>query len=200
MRWILGWRIASAAIALALIAGSASAQTTDDPIGAAVAAAAVNAHASDPPATLTFANRKILELRATIAGRPPAVRASQAADTVGRIVEQKPDAQVTMRRYDQGIVLNVGDQPVGVGCAVGADPLAGETMQAKADAGYFVDHTRGFTNGGPARIEAAFLAAYRWQYIVSGVQDPRFAEILGGMITPAQGNRIGAALQPILEG
>jgi hypothetical protein len=32
------------------------------------------------------------------------------------------------------------------------------------------------------------------------VQDPRFAEILGGMITPAQGNRIGAALQPILEG
>lgn len=134
MRWILGWRIASAAIALALIAGSASAQTTDDPIGAAVAAAAVNAHASDPPATLTFANRKILELRATIAGRPPAVRASQAADTVGRIVEQKPDAQVTMRRYDQGIVLNVGDQPVVVVFAVDADPLAGETMQAKADA------------------------------------------------------------------
>lgn len=134
MRWILGWRIASAAIALALIAGSASAQTTDDPIGAAVAAAAVNAHASDPPATLTFANRKILELRATIAGRPPAVRASQAADTVGRIVEQKPDAQVTMRRYDQGIVLNLGDQPVVVVFAVDADPLAGETMQAKADA------------------------------------------------------------------
>ena len=134
MRWILGRRIASASLALALIAGSASAQTADDPIAAAVAAAAVNAHASDPPATLTFANRKIVELRATIAGRPPAVRASQAADTVGRIVEQRPDAQVTMRRYEQGIVLSLGDQPVVVVFAADADPLAGETMQAKADA------------------------------------------------------------------
>jgi hypothetical protein len=66
-------------------------------------------------------------------------------------------------------------------------------MQAKADAAYF----RAATG---KDIEATFLAAYRWQYIVSGVQDKRFNEILGGMITPAQGERIGAALKPILEG
>ena len=65
--------------------------------------------------------------------------------------------------------------------------------QAKADAAYFNALTG-------KEMEATFLAAYRWQYIISGVQDPRFAEILGGMITPAQGERIGAALKPILEG
>ncbi len=42
------------------------------------------------------------------------------------------------------------------------------------------------------------LAAYRWQYIVSGVQEPRFTAILGAMITEEQGARIGAALAPIL--
>jgi len=46
---------------------------------------------------------------------------------------------------------------------------------------------------------AGLLAAYRWQYIVSGVQLPRFREVLGGMITPAQANRIGTALAPILN-
>ena len=45
---------------------------------------------------------------------------------------------------------------------------------------------------------AAMLKAYRWQYIVSGVQDPRFQAILGDMITPAQGERIGRALAPIV--
>ncbi|HWV91038.1 MAG TPA: hypothetical protein VNZ59_13215 [Burkholderiales bacterium] len=48
-------------------------------------------------------------------------------------------------------------------------------------------------------IESTFLSAYRWQYIVSGVQDKRFNQILGGMITAQQGERIGAALKPILE-
>ena len=37
------------------------------------------------------------------------------------------------------------------------------------------------------------------QYIVSGVQDERFQKILGGMITPAQFERIGAALAPIVS-
>jgi hypothetical protein len=43
------------------------------------------------------------------------------------------------------------------------------------------------------------LKAYRWQYIVSGVEDPRFQQILGDMITPEQGKRIAAALAPILN-
>jgi hypothetical protein len=71
--------------------------------------------------------------------------------------------------------------------------------QAKADASYFASNARTFTSGERQRLEAAFLAAYRWQYIVSGVQDERFGQILGGMIDEAQSARIGAALAPIVS-
>ena len=42
------------------------------------------------------------------------------------------------------------------------------------------------------------LKAYRWQYIVTGVQEPRFVEVLKALVTPAQMERIGQALSPIL--
>jgi len=71
--------------------------------------------------------------------------------------------------------------------------------QAAADAGYFMKICgREFGPRGEAQIRAAVLKAYRWQYIVSGVRDPRFMGILGSMITPEQGDRIGAALAPIV--
>ena len=73
-------------------------------------------------------------------------------------------------------------------------------MQAKADADYFIAQcTRQFTPRETDAVQAGVLYAYRWQYIVSGVQDPRFTEILGGMIDAAQAKRIGAALAPILN-
>jgi len=72
-------------------------------------------------------------------------------------------------------------------------------MQAKADASYFGSTTRKFSPEEEKRIHDAFLAAYRWQYIVSGVQDERFGQILGGMISEAQSARIGAALAPIVS-
>ena len=48
------------------------------------------------------------------------------------------------------------------------------------------------------RLQATVLKAYRGQYIVSGVQDPRFVGILREMVTEAQMQRIGAALAPII--
>ena len=67
--------------------------------------------------------------------------------------------------------------------------------QAKADAAYFAA-TCGRPVGEPeARvIEAAFLKAYRWQYILSGAQHPHFIEVLTSLITEQQGQRIQAAL------
>ncbi|MGW8183502.1 MAG: hypothetical protein ACWGMT_06055 [Burkholderiales bacterium] len=71
--------------------------------------------------------------------------------------------------------------------------------QAKSDAAYFIAQCEArFTGEQVERINAAVLKAYRWQYIVSGVQDPRFSGILGDLITPEQGSRIGAALAPIV--
>ena len=73
--------------------------------------------------------------------------------------------------------------------------------QAKSDTGYFPRAAKTqFSSGENEQIQKGVLAAYRYQYIVSGVQNQRFGEILGGMMSPAQGDRIGAALKPILEG
>jgi hypothetical protein len=72
-------------------------------------------------------------------------------------------------------------------------------VQAEADAGYFLKIAgRTFSFGEAAEIRAGILAAYRWQYIVSGVQG-RFSEVLGRMIDAAQGERIGAALAPLMQ-
>jgi hypothetical protein len=71
--------------------------------------------------------------------------------------------------------------------------------QSQADAGYFVQICGRPVGADEAMaLQAALLRAYRWQYIISGVQEPRFGEILGSLITPAQGERIGNALAPIM--
>jgi hypothetical protein len=73
-------------------------------------------------------------------------------------------------------------------------------VQAAADTDYFVRVCgRVLDKAQVTRIKETMLAAYRWQYIVSGVQDERFQQILGGMITEAQMKRIGAALAPIMN-
>jgi len=72
--------------------------------------------------------------------------------------------------------------------------------QSAADAEYFIANAaRSFSAGKIAGIKASLLGACRWQYIVSGVQHPHFAELLTSMTTPAQMRRIGEALAPILN-
>jgi hypothetical protein len=67
--------------------------------------------------------------------------------------------------------------------------------QARADAGYFVASCGRMVDGAEApAIEAAFLKAYRWQYIHSGAQHPHFGKVLSGLITEQQGKRVQEAL------
>jgi hypothetical protein len=67
--------------------------------------------------------------------------------------------------------------------------------QAAADAGYFAGNCRRAVDPDEVpTIEAAFLAAYRWQYIHSGARHPHFAKVLSGLISETQGQRIQAAL------
>jgi len=47
-------------------------------------------------------------------------------------------------------------------------------------------------------VRATVLKAYRWQYIVSGVKEPRFQKLLASMITAAQLQRIQQALAPLM--
>jgi hypothetical protein len=103
----------------------------------------------------------------------------------------REDAKLTPEQRDAAV-----DDLIGLVAAV--DGIL--QLQAGADAKYFLMHAgRAFTAGQAERIGAQLLKAYRWQYIVSGVQEPRFLEVLGSMITPAQGERINAALAPIVQ-
>ena len=68
-------------------------------------------------------------------------------------------------------------------------------IQAKADAAYFAAKCgRGVDEAEARVVEAAFLKAYRWQYIHSGAQHPQFRKVLSSLITENQGQRIQAAL------
>jgi hypothetical protein len=73
-------------------------------------------------------------------------------------------------------------------------------LQADADTDFFLRVCgRTFDKRQVTSLHDTMLAAYRWQYITSGVQDERFGKILGGMITDAQMKRIGTALAPIVS-
>jgi hypothetical protein len=68
-------------------------------------------------------------------------------------------------------------------------------MQARADAEYFLAVCgRALAPDEAAAVRDSVLDAYRWQYIVSGVREPRFSNALGSMITQRQAARIGDAL------
>lgn len=72
-------------------------------------------------------------------------------------------------------------------------------MQAQADAEYFTQVAgRNFDEDQRRAIHDTMLEAYRWQYIVTGVQDSRYSNLLGSMITSGQGMRIQEALSPIV--
>jgi hypothetical protein len=67
--------------------------------------------------------------------------------------------------------------------------------QANADATYFAATCgRAVAEAESRAVEAAFLKAYRWQYIHSGAQQPHFGKVLSRLITDAQGHRIQEAL------
>lgn len=72
--------------------------------------------------------------------------------------------------------------------------------QAAADVKYFCSIAeRTFDAQETEQLQQNVLQAYRWQYIVSGAQHPRFLKLLTGMITPEQVDRVMRALGPIMD-
>jgi hypothetical protein len=71
--------------------------------------------------------------------------------------------------------------------------------QARADAEYFIGVAeRRFSADEAQAIHDGVLEAYRWQYIVSGVQDGKFLGVLASMLTQPQLERISGALAPLM--
>jgi hypothetical protein len=71
--------------------------------------------------------------------------------------------------------------------------------QSAADADYFFRICgRGFTDAEEAKVRTGILRAYRWQYIGSGVQEPRFIGLLSSLVGEARMERIANALADII--
>jgi hypothetical protein len=98
-------------------------------------------------------------------------------------------------RHDAGLTAEERDRAVDefIELVAAVDGIL--QVQAKADAGYFAAKCSRTVGEVEVRaIEAAFLKAYRWQYIHSGAQHPQFGKVLTSLITAEQGQRIQAAL------
>ncbi|MBX3605703.1 MAG: hypothetical protein KF788_10535 [Piscinibacter sp.] len=102
---------------------------------------------------------------------------------------QRIDAALTPAQRDQAV-----DELIALVGAVDGI-LQG---QAAADARYFAAIAgRRFDAGEAEQIQALILKAYRWQYIVSGVMEPRFQKTLFALVNEAQAGRIHQALAPL---
>ena len=71
--------------------------------------------------------------------------------------------------------------------------------QAAADVGYFLNVKGAALSEQKVKLlQDQVLRAYRWQYILSGVEERRFQRVLRAMITGEQMGRIEAALAPLI--
>jgi hypothetical protein len=71
--------------------------------------------------------------------------------------------------------------------------------QARADTEYFMRVIRGTQDAPRAvEVEAVVLKAYRWTYIVSGMFEPRFCQLLDAMTDDAQKARLQTAMSPLM--
>ena len=71
--------------------------------------------------------------------------------------------------------------------------------QSESDATYFrTTCGRAMGDDEFEQVRDAFLNAYRWQYILSGAQHPRFVEVLCSITTPDQIARVQAAVATLM--
>lgn len=101
-------------------------------------------------------------------------------------------------REDEKLSMEERDQAVNdlIELVVAVDGIL--QMQAEHDTNYFVMNCdRIFSREEKNAIHETTLKAYRWQYIISGVEVPRFGEVLTSIITDEQYERIGTALATI---
>jgi small-conductance mechanosensitive channel len=99
---------------------------------AAVAAAAVEQATVGPPATLTFANRPIVQLRASLLGRPPDERVAAGRATLDRLADAGVTGPIETRQLGLVTSLDVAGHRVVALMPSDVDVLAGETPASAA--------------------------------------------------------------------
>jgi hypothetical protein len=102
--------------------------------------------------------------------------------------------ELEWRRIDAGLTPAERDRAVDdlIALVVAVDGIL--QAQSAADSRYFVRHCgRALGASEAAAVGAGILAAYRWQYILSGVRG-RFVEVLKSLIDDEQAARVERAL------
>ena len=125
-------RISLLTALVATLAWPAAAQTdprVTDPavLDAAVAKAAVESAQAGPPVTLTFANRRILQLRASLLGRSADERVAGGLASLERMAEEGVTGPVEARQIGEAISLEVAGRRIVAIVPADVDTLAGET-------------------------------------------------------------------------
>ena len=107
--------------------------------------------------------------------------------------------ELEWRREDQKLTDAERDRSVTdlIDLVVAVDGIL--QAQSAADADYFIEHVgRDLPPADAQALRDGLLKAYRWQYIVSGVQDGKFLGVLTDLIDENQAQRITTALEPLM--
>src|SRR5579872_1377844 len=115
----------------AAVTGSLAAQA---PAESTVAITAAATAASAPPATLTYANRPIVEFRASFLGRPPAERVAAAHVALDRLLDAGLTSPVDSRTVGPLMVVQVAGHDVFALLPSDVDGLSGLTLSEVAAA------------------------------------------------------------------
>jgi len=98
-------------------------------------------------------------------------------------------------REDSKLSANGRDRAIDELIAIVADVDGILQNQSTADVDYFLRvSNRSFTDDQLQRIKDGVLGAYRWQYIFSGVEHPRFQKLYNDLTTEEQRQRVSKAL------
>jgi hypothetical protein len=101
-------------------------------------------------------------------------------------------------REDKKLTPESRDQAVNELIGLVADVDGILQLQSKADVEYFCKASgASFSAEESELIFSGVLKAYRWQYIFSGVEHPRYQSAIGSLITEPQAQRINDALSPL---
>jgi len=93
-------------------------------------AANVSAAASEQAATLTFANRPIVTLRARVLGRDPADRVASAGRVLDELIGEGISGPIESRGFDGGNIITVASRGIVALTPSDVDELAGETVES----------------------------------------------------------------------
>jgi hypothetical protein len=107
--------------------------------------------------------------------------------------------EIEWPRLDQKLTAEERDQSVDEVIELVGDVDGILQAQCGADVEYFAKLcNRSFSAEEIEKIKAATLKAYRWQYIFSGVEHPRFQKLIFDLTTEEQRQRINNALALLL--